>query len=161
MRYFGAAIGNMFLGAALRKSRFMKEFFRRGVVVCGIGPIVLAIFYLIIQRSVGVQSLTVGEVCVGIFSLSALAFIAGGMNAVYQFERLPLMVAISIHGGVLYISYLATYLVNGWLVWGTVPLVVFTAIFVIGYLVIWLIIYSIIKSRTARLNEMLQDQQRS
>ena len=106
--------------------KFVLDFLRRGSFACGFGPIVLAFLYLILQQSAEVVTLTVNEVCVGIFSLSALAFIAGGMNAVYQIERLPLMVAISIHGGVLYISYLLTYLLNNWLEWGITPILIFT-----------------------------------
>ena len=93
----------------------VKEFCRRGIAACGLGPIVLAVLYLILQYNGVVETLTVNEVCIGILSLSALAFVAGGMNVVYQIERLPLMVAISIHGGVLYVSYLATYLLIEWL----------------------------------------------
>lgn len=138
-----------------------KEFFRRGAAACGLGPIVLAILYLILQHNGAIESLTVNEVCVGIFSLSALAFIAGGMNVVYQIERLPLMVAISIHGGVLYVSYLLTYLLNDWLDLGVIPIVVFSAIFVVGYLVISAIIYSIIRRNTEKLNEILKKRQQS
>jgi hypothetical protein len=134
----------------------VKEFCRRGITVCGAGPIVLAVLYLILQRNGAAETLSVGEVCVGIFSLTALAFIAGGMNVVYQIERLPLMAAISIHGGVLYVSYLLTYLVNNWLDWGTAPILVFTGIFVVGYLLIWVIIYSIIKRNTDKINEAVR-----
>lgn len=134
----------------------VKEFCRRGITVCGAGPIVLAVLYLILQRNGAAETLSVGEVCVGIFSLTTLAFIAGGMNVVYQIERLPLMAAISIHGGVLYVSYLLTYLVNSWLDWGTAPILVFTGIFVVGYLLIWVIIYSIIKRNTDKINEAVR-----
>lgn len=140
--------------------KFMLEFIRRGLVACGFGPIVLAIVYLILREHAGVQMLPVSQVCVGIFSLFFLAFIAGGMNAIYQFERLPLMLAILIHGGTLYISYLATYLINDWLEQGIIPVVVFTAIFVIGYLVIWAVIYSIVKRNTKKVNEELKQKQR-
>ena len=140
--------------------KFALEFLRRGLVACGLGPIVLAVLYLVLKMN-GVETLTVDEVCLGIFSLTALAFIAGGMNAVYQMERLPLMLAILIHGGVLYAGYLAVYLLNGWLQQGLTPLLVFTAVFVIGYLVIWVIIYSVTKQKTAMLNQMLQKQQES
>lgn len=139
----------------------VKEFLRRGIAACGLGPIVLAILYLILQRNGTVESLTLNDVCVGIFSLSALAFIAGGMNVVYQIERLPLMGAISIHGGVLYVSYLATYLLNDWLDWGTAPVLVFTGIFVVGYLLIWAVIYSIIKRNTDQINEVLKKKQQA
>ena len=134
----------------------VKEFCRRGITVCGAGPIVLAVLYLILQRNGAAETLSVGEVCVGIFSLTTLAFIAGGMNVVYQIERLPLMAAISIHGGVLYVSYLLTYLVNSWLDWGTAPILVFTGIFVVGYLLIWVIIYSIMKRNTDKINEAVR-----
>ena len=135
------------------------EFFRRGFVACGFGPLVLAVFYLILQHNGAIETLTVHQVCLGIFSLSALAFIAGGMNVLYKIERLPLMVAILIHGGVLYISYLATYLLNGWLAWGAAPILVFTGIFLFGYVVIWLVIYSITRRNTARVNEILKKKQ--
>lgn len=105
------------------------------------------------------ETLTVNQVCVGIFSLSALAFISGGMNAIYQIERLPLMVAILIHGAVLYFSYLGTYLLNDWLEWGTLPILVFSGIFVVGYLAIWGIIYTITKRNTKELNLLLKQKQ--
>ena len=136
-----------------------KEFLRRGIAACGLGPMVLAVLYLILQYNGVVDSLTVHEVCIGIFSLSALAFIAGGMNAVYQIERLPLMIAVFIHGGVLYLSYLAAYLVNGWLEWGTTPILVFTGIFAVGYLLIWAVIYSIMKRNTNEVNRLLKKKQ--
>ena len=136
--------------------KLILEFWHRGTVACGIGPIVLAILYLIMQHQTGLETLTVNQVCLGILSLSALAFVAGGMNAIYQIERLPLMVAILIHGSVLYISYLITYLLNGWLGLGITPFLVFTGIFLFGYLVIWAIIYSIIRRNTTKLNAVLE-----
>ena len=141
--------------------KFILDFVRRGLIAAGIGPIVLAIVYLILQHSADVNTLTVHEVCSGIFSLTTLAFIAGGMNAIYQVERMPLMTAILIHGGILYIGYLGTYLLNDWLDFGVIPIMVFTAIFVVGYIVIWAIIYSIIKRNTAKLNEMLKKKQQN
>lgn len=141
--------------------KFVSEFLRRGLIACGLGPIVLAIVYWILQQTAAVETLTVNQVCIGIFSLSALAFIAGGMNVIYQIERLPLMVAILIHGGVLYISYLATYLLNGWLEWGVTSIFVFSGIFVAGYFAIWAIIYSIIKRNTEKLNEVLKQRQQT
>jgi len=141
--------------------KFVLEFLRRGLIASGIGPIVLAIVYLILQQASAVETLSVNQVCTGIFSITALAFIAGGMNAIYQIERLPLMVAILIHGGVLYVGYLGTYLLNDWLDFGILPMIVFTAIFVVGYIVIWAIIYSVIKSNAAKLNKMLKQKQQS
>ena len=139
----------------------LAEFFRRGLAACGFGPMILAVIYLILQQSAVVETLTVNEVCLGIFSLSALAFTAGGMNTIYQIERLPLMVAILIHGSVLYLSYLAAYLINGWLDWGAAPILVFSGIFVLGYLGIWAVIYAITKRNTAQINEQLKKKQQN
>ena len=137
------------------------EFIRRGLTTCGFGPLVLAVLYLILQRQIELETLTIPQVCTGIFSLTALAFIAGGMNVIYQIERLPLMAAVLIHGLVLYISYLGTYLINDWLERGTTPILVFTGIFVVGYLVIWAVIYSIMKHKTAQINKILEEKQQN
>ena len=83
------------------------------------------------------------------------------MNFIYQIERLPLMFAILIHGCVLYISYLITYLINDWIELGTAPILVFSAIFVVGYLAIWAIIYTIIQKRTAKINALLKKKQQT
>ena len=136
--------------------QIITEFLRKGVIAGGFGPIVLGVLYLILQQQDAIQTLTVHQVCLGIASLYALAFIVGGMNVIYQIEQLPLMVAILIHGCTLYVSYLVTYLLNGWLEWGTMPIVVFSAIFILGYLAIWAIIYSVTKRRTTSLNQKLQ-----
>ena len=139
--------------------RFALEFMRRGCVASGVGPIVFAVLYLILQRAHGIDILTVNRMCIGIFSLTALAFVAGGMNALYQIERLPLMLAVLIHGAVLYFSYLGVYLLNGWLVWGVIPILVFSGIFVLGYFAIWAVIHSIIKKSTRRINQVLMEKQ--
>ena len=136
--------------------KIVLEFVHRGLVACGLGPLVLAVLYLILQNQCLLETLTVNQVCLGIFSLSALAFIAGGMNVIYQVEQLPLMAAIAIHGGVLYAAYLATYLFNSWLEWGMTPVLVFTGIFALGYVAVWAVIYFLTRRRTDRLNEILK-----
>ena len=139
----------------------VRDFIRRGASACGFGPIVLAVLYFILKQTSDLQTLTVNEVCVGIFSLTALAFVAGGLNVVYQIERMPLMTAMLVHGVVLYIGYLVTYLLNGWLARGVLPVLVFSGIFVFGYLAIWAVIYSVMKKNTNNLNEMLKQKQQS
>ena len=141
--------------------KFVSEFALRGLIAMGIGPIVLAIVYSILKHAVAIDTLTVDQICIGIFSLSALAFVAGGMNTIYKIECMPLMTAILIHGSVLYIGYLCTYLLNDWLDFGVIPIIVFTAIFIVGYIVIWAIICSIVRRKTAKLNEMLKKKQQN
>ena len=66
------------------------------------------------------------------------------------------MLAVLLHGSILYVSYITVYLINGWLKWGATPVLVFTVVFVVGYLLIMALILTTIKKRTARLNKMLQ-----
>ena len=139
--------------------RHVLEFVRRGLVAWGFGPMILAVVYLVLRHRGILTYVTVEQVCLGIFSLSALAFAAGGMNFLYQIERLPLMAAILIHGGVLYVGYLVTYLLNNWLEWGIMPVLVFSGIFVLGYLGIWAVIYSVIRWKTQQINAVLRKQQ--
>lgn len=139
----------------------IMEFMRRGCCACGFGPVVLAVLYWILYRQGIVETLSVPEVCLGVLSLTVLAFIAGGLNFLYQMEKLPLAVAILIHGSVLYISYLATYLVNGWLGMGWIPVLAFTGIFVVGYLGIWAVIYTVTRRNTSKVNAMLQKKQQT
>ena len=139
--------------------RIILDFLHRGLITCGFGPMVLAVIFLSLQKNIGLETITINEYAISIFSSAILAFIAGGMNVIYQIERLPLMTAILIHGIILYVTYLVVYLINNWIVWGVTPILIFTVIFVTGYLFIWLIIYIVNKSRTRKLNEMLKRKQ--
>ena len=141
--------------------RFLSDFLLRGLASAVFGPVVMAIVYLFLQKYAGVETLTVNQMCTGIVSLSLLAFIAGGMNSIYKLERLPLMAAILIHGLVLYICYLATYLINDWLDIGTTPILIFTGIFIVGYIVIWVVLYSVNSSKIKRINEMLRQKRKT
>lgn len=136
--------------------KFWKEFLLRGLICAGGGPIVLAIIYGILGATGTAQSLDPREVCLGILTITLLAFIAAGMTAIYQMEQLPLPMMILLHGGGLYIAYILTYLVNGWLENGIVPILVFTGIFIAGYALIWLIIYCVEKVKAERLNKLLK-----
>ena len=139
--------------------RFLSDFMRRGMMAWGFGPLVLAVLYWILHTQGVVDTLTVEQVCIGILSVTILAFLAGGLNALYQIEKLPLMVAMLIHGGVLYAAYLVTYLVNSWLEGGIIPILVFTWIFIVGYFLIWAVIHALVKRNTARVNAMLKQKQ--
>ena len=137
--------------------KFLKEFLLRGLICASGGPIVLAIIYGILGATGAVETFSPREVCMGILTITLLAFIAAGMTAIYQMEQLPLPTMILLHGGALYVAYILTYLFNGWLQQQLVPILVFTGIFIAGYAVIWLIIYCIEKAKTEALNRMLKE----
>ena len=136
--------------------KFWKEFLLRGLVAAAGGPVVLAIIYGILGATGAVESLSPREVCVGILSITGLAFVAAGMTAVYQMEQLPLPTMVLLHGGVLYMAYAVTYLLNGWLLNGLKPFLVFTGIFIGGYGLIWTIIYNVNRAKIKKINEKLK-----
>lgn len=136
--------------------KFLKEFLFRGLICASGGPLVLAIIYGILGATGTVEHFTPREVCLGIVTITLLAFTVAGMTAIYQMEQLPLPTMILFHGGALYITYILIYLINGWLQSSLVPILVFTGIFASGYALIWLIIYCIERNRTAKLNKMLK-----
>ena len=137
--------------------KFLKEFLFRGLICAAGGPLVLAIIYGILGATGAAETVPATEVSMGIVTITLLAFIAAGMTAIYQVERLPLATMILLHGGALYIAYILTYLMNGWLQNSLIPILIFTGIFLVGYALIWLIIYCIEKAKADKLNKLLKD----
>ncbi len=136
--------------------KFWKEFLLRGLICASGGPLVLAVIYGILGATGAAEAFSPREVCLGIVSITLLAFIAAGMTAIYQMEQLPLPTMILLHGGVLYMAYILTYLLNGWLLSQLKPILVFTGIFIAGYGVIWTVIYNINIAKTKKLNKLLK-----
>ena len=137
--------------------KFLKEFLFRGLICAAGGPLVLAVIYGILGAAGAAETIPATEVSMGIVTITLLAFIAAGMTAIYQVERLPLATMILLHGGALYIAYILTYLMNGWLQNSLIPILIFTGIFLVGYALIWLIIYCIEKAKADKLNKLLKD----
>ncbi len=136
--------------------KHVSDFVQRGLMVAAGGPVILAIIYGTLGAVGVVDSLTPAEVCKGILTITLMAFIAAGITVVYTIESLPLISAILLHGGVLYLDYLMIYLVNDWLARDWMAFGIFTAIFVVGFAAIWLFIYFYTKAKTDKLNQKLR-----
>jgi hypothetical protein len=137
--------------------KYVLEFVKRGLMAASGGPLILAIIYGVLEATKTVTVLTPGEACMGIVSITVMAFIAAGITMIYQVESLPLPMAILIHGGVLYLDYLMIYLLNSWLPGNAVG--IFTIIFFAGFALVWLVIYLCIRKKTKRLNEKMKARQ--
>ena len=118
---------------------FIKEFLKRGFVSAWGGPFVLAIIYFIVGKIENIENIPINEVSLGIISIMIMAFTAGGITAIYQSEKLPIASSILIHAAVLYLDYLIMYLLNDWIPRSEIG--IFTAIFAVGFAIIWVIIY--------------------
>ena len=140
--------------------KYVLEFIKRGLMAASGGPIILAIVYGIIGATGEAGSFTPGEVSMGILTVTLMAFIAAGITIVYQMERLPLTSAIAIHAGGLYLDYLVMYLLNSWIPRDLIGIGIFTAIFAVGYGLVWVCIYFSIKVKTDRINRNLRGEAR-
>lgn len=134
---------------------FLKEFLKRGFISAWGGPFVLAIIYFIVGKLENVRSIPIDEVSLGILSITFMAFTAGGITAIYQNDFLPIASSILIHAAVLYFDYLIMYLLNDWLPRSEIGL--FTAIFVAGFAIIWVIIYFCSKRKIDSLNKLCKE----
>lgn len=140
----------------MQMKKFLKQFLFRGLICSSGGPVVLAIIYGVLAATGTAEAVSPAEVSLGILTITLLAFIAAGMTAIYRMEQLPLPIMILLHGGALYVTYIVTYLLNGWLQNSLIPILVFTGIFLASYALIWLIIYRIEKSKAEKLNKLLK-----
>lgn len=136
--------------------KHISQFFLRGLIAAGFGPMVLAIVYGILGATGVAKSLSTSEAAMGILSITLMAFIAGGINAIYQIEQLPLPTAIIIHAAVLYLDYLILYLLNDWIPRNAAAIGIFSAVFFVGFALVWLIIYLCIRKNTAAINKKMK-----
>ena len=139
------------------KGKYLKQFALRGLIAMGFGPIVLAIVYAILGLCGVVENISVYEMLLGIVTITAVAFLCGGITIVYQIEELAITKAITLHGISLYIAYATVYLVNGWLDQELISFLVFTGIFVLGYALVWLVVYFVINKSTDKVNKKLKN----
>lgn len=138
--------------------KYILEAIKRGLMAASGGPVILAIVYGILGATDTVESFAPGEVCMGILTVTLMAFIAASVSVVYQIERLPLLPATLIHAGALYLDYLLIYLLNGWIPQDLTGIGIFTAIYFVGYAIIWLGIILSIKAKTDHINRKLWEE---
>ena len=104
--------------------KYVLEFLKRGLYAAAGGPVVLAVIYGILGAVGVIESLSPNQVMTGVLSATVLAFTASGITMIYTVEQLPLIHAILLHGGVLYLDYILIYLLNGWLKHQLIPILV-------------------------------------
>lgn len=130
---------------------YLKEFCKRGLMASVGGPIIVVIVYLCIYAAGNLETLTIPEVALAVFTSSIMTFLIAGVSILYQIEKLPKAFAGLIHGAMLYLIYISVYLINGWLkveyIW------VFSLIFIVGFIVIWLAIYIPTRIKINKINK--------
>jgi len=133
--------------------KFLADFIRRGSMWAWGGPVIVCIVWLCLEKAGQIESLGVGTVALGVVSSTFMAFIAAGITVVHNMEQLPKGMAALIQMAALYVDYLGIYLLNGWLPIRSIGY--FTVIFVIGFGIIWAIIYLSTRIAVERINSQL------
>lgn len=135
--------------------KYVKEFFHRGLMFGGFGPVVVGIIYVILENTLSEFSLTGGQVCLAIVSTYLLAFVQAGASVFNQIEEWHLSKSLLVHLATLYIAYTLCYVVNTWIPFEPTVLLIFTAIFLVVYFIIWIVVYIAVKSTSKKLNAKL------
>ena len=137
-------------------TRPVRDFFLRGLLFGGFGPVIAGIVYLILHFTLKDLALTGLQVFTVIVSTYLLAFVHAGASVFNQIESWPLAKSILCHFGLLYVAYILCYVINSWIPFEPLVLGIFTAIFAVGYAVIWLAVYVSIRVTVKRLNRSLR-----
>lgn len=134
---------------------YLKSFLHRGLVFGGFGPIILGIVYYILSLTLEDFSLTGSQVLLAIVSTYLLAFLQAGASVFNQIEHWSLPKSMLCHFSVIYLAYSLCYILNTWIPFEPVVLLIFTLIFVVTYLIIWIIVYLCVKATGKMFNSRL------
>ena len=137
------------------KREHWKEFLLRGALFGGLGCIVVAIVYLIISWNGVRMDIGGTEFFCATVSGYVLGFVVAGASVFYRVESWGLAKATLLHLALLYAAYLGLYLLNNWLPRDWLSVGIFTAVFAIGYLVIWAVVVASVTATARKLNEKL------
>lgn len=138
-------------------NRYFKEYIKRGTAFGGLGPIIAGMIYIVLDKTIPDFSLTGVEVFIAILSTYLLAFIQAGSSVFNQIEEWPIPKSTFFHFISIYIAYTLCYLVNSWIPFEPMVLVIFTLIFAVSYFIIWITVYIIIRNTSKKMNKKLRD----
>lgn len=134
---------------------YVRSFLLRGLVFGGFGPIIMGIVYLILSFSIDNFVLSGGEAFLATVSTYLLAFVQAGASIFNQIDSWSTGKSLLIHLSVLYCAFTLCYLINTWIPFEPIALLIFTGVFIVTYLIIWLTVYFIVRATSRKLNEKI------
>ncbi len=135
---------------------YVKTFLHRGLIFGGFGPIVCSIIFFFIELSGLELGLDGTDILIATISTYVLAFVQAGSSVFNQIEHWPLTKSTLLHFSSLFIVYSLTYIVNSWITFEPLVLLIFFLVFVAVYLAVWLIVYFSVKAYSKKLNDKLR-----
>lgn len=136
------------------KKKDVIEFFKRGLIFGGFGPIIAGLILFIISMTNSTFSIEGWQIFVAIISGYLIAFIQAATSVFYTIEKWSLIKSTLLQLVCLYVVYIGAYLINNWIPFDYKAILIFTAIFIVAYFIIWLIVYLCIKVTSKRLNQL-------
>ena len=136
-------------------NKYVKSFLHRGLIFGGFGPIILGIVFFIIERSGGELGLNGGDILLAITSIYLLTFIQAGASVFNQIEHWSIAKSLFFHFSTLFSAYSLCYLVNSWIPFEPIALLIFLLSFAAIYFIVWFTVYLCVKAHTKRLNDSL------
>ena len=121
----------------------------------GFGPIVFGIIVLCISYFDEVAEHSALPIFGGIVTTYILAFVQAGATVFNQIEHWSVPKSLFCHFGLLYVVYSLAYVANSWIPFKAEVLGVFTVIFVVGFFLIWGIVYLAVRSTGKKFNKKL------
>ena len=136
-------------------NKYLKEFFRRGLMFGGFGPLVAGIIYFVVSKTSPSFFLNGTEVFSAILSTYILAFLQAGATVFKKKKKWSLMKSLLCHFSTLFVAYTSCYLLNSWIPFDYRVILIFIGIFVAVYFTVWSIVYFSIKATSRKLNMKL------
>ena len=136
-------------------NRYVKSFLHRGLIFAGFGPVITSIVFLFLGFSIEKFSLSGAEIFLAMLSTYLLAFVQAGASVFNQVEHWPLAKSMGLHFLALYLAYSLCYIVNRWIPFEPLVLLIFTLSFLTVYLAVWLTVYLCARVAKGKLNEKL------
>ena len=133
----------------------MKIFLYRGLIFGGFGPIVLGIVFLSIELSGVELSLGGGDILLAILSTYFLAFVQAGASVFNQIDDWPITKSLLCHFSSLFAVYSLTYIINSWIPFEPLIILIFCLVFAAIYFAVWITVYLCVKAHTKKLNSRL------
>lgn len=136
-------------------NRYVKEFLKRGLMFSGLGPVVCGIVYLILELSKVEIKLSGFDIFLAIITTYIIAFVQAGSSVFEQIESWSSIKSVFFHMTSIYVVYLVGYLINRWIPFDYIVIIIFSAVYVLTFLFIWLLVYFIAKKTSDKLNQKL------
>ena len=137
-------------------NKYVKEFLHIGLIFGGFGPVVVGIVYAILWATLPDITITGAQMCVAIISSYLLAFVHAGASVFNRIESWSVPKSLLWHLLTLYVAYVTCYLVNTWIPFNALVILIFTGIFVVTYFVVWLTVFLCVKSAQKKMNARLK-----